>query len=236
MKFPISQINSLLKALNQKFGLYSVWGQFGVGKTIFSLQTAILYAKNHNKVLFIYTKPLFPTQQLVSILEPFPEPTKTEILNNLTFIQITEFDEFYTLLFNLEFLLLTQRRENQPLTKLLIIDNIINLYQLELNPQDKERNVELNYSLNQMLGLLSYLNQEYKLDISLVNRTSYSDQENITLEIPAGGNVIEYWIPYSLKIQRTKKINERKFIFKTSSDSKKPLSFVLKLAERGFVE
>ena len=56
MQFPLSKISEFFKPIDIKEGIYSVWGDFGVGKTTYSLQTAKLYALKKRKILFIYTK------------------------------------------------------------------------------------------------------------------------------------------------------------------------------------
>lgn len=235
MLFPIPALNSFLKKIGKVQKLNSVWGQMGVGKTYFALQTALLYTEKGKKVLYLYTKPRFPSQQLGSLVKKYKKK-RQKILEKLTFLQVIEYDEFFNLLFNLEFLFLKQKKNIFPKTSLLIIDNIINLYQLELNPQKKEINVDLNYSLNQLLGLLFSLKEEYKFDILLINNLSYAEESENTIELPAGGKVIDYWIPYSIKIQRTEKMNQRKFLVKTPENSKvSEKQFIFNLTDKGFV-
>ena len=60
MKYPISALNAFFKRNTQSKGITSVWGDFGVGKTTFVLQTVINSVYLRNKILFIYTKPNFP--------------------------------------------------------------------------------------------------------------------------------------------------------------------------------
>ncbi|MFO8020302.1 MAG: hypothetical protein R6U96_16885 [Promethearchaeia archaeon] len=235
MLLPVPQLDSYFKPIKRDKGLYSVWGQFGVGKTYFALQTALSYAKKGEHVLYIYTKPKLPSHQLQSLLTSQKNENQENCLNYQTFLRVYDFDELFSLLFQLEFLFLKQKKGTGPTPSLLIVDNIINLYQLELNPQKKEINVDLNYSLNQMLGLLTYLIEEYDIDILLINNMSYADKGEGTIEHPAGGNVIDYWVPYSIKIQRTSKINQRKFVIKTPEDSDlTDGEFQFKLTDEGF--
>ena len=41
MIFPLKELNDYIQSFNQKNELISIWGEFGVGKTMFTLQTAL---------------------------------------------------------------------------------------------------------------------------------------------------------------------------------------------------
>ena len=66
MKFPTPRLNELI-SLNE--GIISIFGDFGTGKTTFALQTAIYTAKQDKEVLYIYSKPNFPTKRLGSLIK-----------------------------------------------------------------------------------------------------------------------------------------------------------------------
>ena len=204
MNFPIPDINKFFETNKSLKGIFSIWGDYGIGKTTLALQTAINSSKQ-GKILFIYSKPNFPYEKLRNIL---PE-NSINILNNISFISVSNFADLITITANLEFLILKQISEDQNTIKLLIIDSVTDLYRLEINRERKEKNVSLNYQLNQLLANLHYINETYKIDILIVNEMSRKSYDDKTLEIQSGGKVMVYWVLNSIKISRTEQLNVR---------------------------
>jgi len=167
MKFPTSELNEYYNSRDTLKGIFSVFGDFGVGKTTFALQTAINCAKLGKSVIYVYTKPNLPFEKIL-IINKFSK----EIYDNFLFIHIVNFNELYNLIFNFEFLILEHLTQNKPKFSLIIIDSITNLYRLELNKDNKEKNYSLNYQLNQMLANLTYLNERYNIEVLIVNEIS----------------------------------------------------------------
>ena len=64
MKFPTLELNKRINSIKNLKGIFSVFGDFGVGKTTFTLQTAINTAKIGKNVIYIYTKPNFPSAKI----------------------------------------------------------------------------------------------------------------------------------------------------------------------------
>ena len=81
MNFPFPKLNKILETDKSLKGIFSIWGDYGIGKTTLALQTAII-SSNQGKILYIYSKPNFPYEKLRKIL---PENPST-ILNNISFI------------------------------------------------------------------------------------------------------------------------------------------------------
>jgi len=123
--------------------------------------------------------------------------------------------------------------QNKPKFSLIIIDSITNLYRLELNKDNKEKNYSLNYQLNQMLANLTYLNERYNIEVLIVNEISRKTIENQMIQVQSGGKVMEYWVRYTLKITKTEKLNERKFLFSNIIE-KHSIEFTSNLGEQGF--
>ncbi|MBA7687530.1 hypothetical protein ES703_95994 [subsurface metagenome] len=123
----------------------------------------------------------------------------------------------------------------EEMTKLnfIIIDSITNLYNLELNKDNKKKNYNRNYQLNQILANLTYLNESYGIEILIVNEISRKTRENQIIEVQSGGKVMEFWVKYNLKINKTNKLNERKFIFNNILE-KQSIEFNSNLREKGF--
>ncbi|MFX1453722.1 MAG: hypothetical protein ACFFCM_23025, partial [Promethearchaeota archaeon] len=209
-------------------GITSIWGDFGVGKTTLALQIALNSAKV-GKIVFIYSKPNFPYEKVRKILNSNP----SHILNNITFISALNFADLSTSVLNLELLNLTFLKEIKTCINLIVIDSITDLYRLKLNRDKKEKNVRLNYQLNQILANLSYINESYGTEILIVNEISRKNYEDFAIEIQSGGKVMDYWVSGSIKISRTNKLNVRNLkIMKPSV--KKILKVSSLLSENGF--
>ncbi len=210
-------------------GLFSIWGNFGVGKTTLALQFALNIIKQNKNVLFFYTKPNLPTVKIKKIFKSI----KIIPSDNFNIIQIKDFDELYKITFKIEHLLIELKKKKKKLN-LIIIDSLTDLYNLVLIPNKKEKNINRNYQLNQILANLTYLNKKYSVDVLIINEVSKKNQNNSTIEIQSGGKVMNYWILKSFKIERTHILNERKFIFSDSLE-KNILEFKLKMNNNGFI-
>jgi RecA/RadA recombinase len=215
MEFPLRKINEFFKYSQATEGVTSIWGSFGVGKTTLSLQTANGYAINGKKVFYIYTKPNLPIKLINAIFEGRLEKF---LENNLLFSQATSFDDLFNLIFNLEFLILRDLKTKKHAFNCIIIDSLTDLYRLELNREKKGKNFVLNYKLNQILANLVNLKQKYDIDVLIINETSRRTQEGQTFEVESGGNVMQYWMVNSIKIERTEVTNARRFILHRLND------------------
>ena len=229
MHFPLTKVNEFFKSTKGKEGITSLWGDFGVGKTTLSLQTANIYALSKKKVLYIYTKPNLPIKKINTVFET----NLDDALGNIIFIQITNFDDVFKFIFNLEFAVLNDLKNENGAYNLIIIDSMTDLYRLELNHEKKGKNIILNYKLNQMLANLVNLTQKYEIDILIVNENSRRTQEGQTYEMESGGNVMQYWVTNSIKIERIDVAHNRRLILHKGYDN---ISFLLNsvLTKRGF--
>ncbi len=228
MKFPTPKLNAYFKNIVPFKGVISVWGEFGVGKTTFALQTAINNAINGKKSLYLYTKPNFPAEKIEVLFKD-----SLDFLDKIKFVKPINFYDLTAIVFNLEFLILKNLDEkNEPL-KLIVIDSLTDLYRLELNREKKEKNYNLNYHLNQVLATLSYISDSYNIEVLIINEKRQKRDLEQIIEIQSGGKVMKYWVSYDIKIERTDIINERKFVL-TIHPEEKILFFTIKLTERGF--
>lgn len=229
MQFPLSKISDFFKPIDIKEGIYSIWGDFGVGKTTYSLQTAKLHALNKKKILFIYTKPNIPYDRISFVFETALDA----VLETVAFQKLTNFEEMYKYIFNLEFLVLEDLKSKKRVINLIIIDSMTDLYRLELNREKKAKNFILNFKLNQLLANLVYLNKKYQIGLLVVNEISRRTQDGQTYEVESGGSVMDYWVKNSIKIERTDVVNERKFILHRGNDNSS-LVINYKLSDSGF--
>ena len=228
MKFPPSILNEYFKMNSFFKGLISVWGDFGVGKTTFALQTSLNSLKESKKVIYIYSKPMFPSEKISRIVGD-----SFEILHDITFIRPDNFNDLRNIVFNLEFLILRTINKIKNPYKLIVIDSLTDLYRLELNKEKKEKNFNLNYNLNQILANLSFINNIYDIEILIINEKTQIKEENQIKEIQSGGRVMGYWVSLDIKIERTAKLRERKFIL-TEHPSFERTEFTSELSEKGF--
>ena len=86
-----------------------------------------------------------------------------------------------------------------------------------------------------MLANLTFLNKKYHIDVLIVNELSRKTQEGQTYEVERGGNVMEYWVKNSIKIERTDKINPLMFLL-IKRKSNNSLVFYTILNKQGFKE
>ena len=226
MNFPTPQLNEVISS---REGLVSVYGSFGVGKTTFALQTALKSAKIGNNVLYFYSKPNFPSQRLDSLLKV----ESTDFLDNINFLRITSFNELFTVIFNLEFLILNNLKEKHSSLNLIIIDSLSELYRIELNPYKKEKNFNMNYRLNQILATLYYFLETYGTEILVINELSRKSKDNIVFETQSGGKIVDFWIKTIIKIERTDILNLRKIIIRKIYENQ-IIEFLSKLTKQGF--
>jgi RecA/RadA recombinase len=215
MQFPLTKVNEFFKVTDVEEGIISLWGDFGVGKTTLSLQTSYKSALNAQKVLYIYTKPNLPYRKINSVFEN----NLDDVLENLLFIKMTDFDDIFNFVFNLEFIILNDLKTEDSTFNLIVIDSMTDLYRLELNREKKGKNFILNYKLNQLIANLVNLKQKYEIDILIINELSRRTQEGLTYEVESGGNVMRYWVKNSIKIERTEVANNRKFILHRDNDN-----------------
>jgi hypothetical protein len=63
-----------------------------------------------------------------------------------------------------------------------------------------------------ILSHLTYLIKTYELPIIIVNELTHKKIKENLQEMQSGGNVMEFWTPYRIKIKRTQKIGIRDLI------------------------
>ncbi|MBD3196472.1 MAG: hypothetical protein GF317_15540 [Candidatus Lokiarchaeota archaeon] len=233
IQFPIQQINKKLEAYFPINNIISIFGEFGVGKTTLCLQIIENLISKNQKIFYLYTKPKIPINRINDILNGKKNYADIDKLN---LIKISKFEDLYDFVFKLENLLLLEEKSKgitRNITKLLIIDSLTDLYKLELNSEKKERNVRLNYQLNQILATLTYLARVYDITIIVVNETSRKKIKDEFILFPSGGNVVDYWVRFSILIKRFDKLNARIFFLKIKDDNQE-FQFTLNLTKRGF--
>lgn len=228
MIFPTSPLKVYFKRNPFKKGIISVWGDFGVGKTTFALQTSHNTNKSGNKSIYVFTKPTFPYGKINRIMQE-----SKEHLDQISFVKLENFNDLYNLVFNLEFLILRDINKKDNQYKLIVIDSLTDLYRLELNREKKDMNYNLNYRLNQILANLFYLNVSYNVDILVINEKVQTRENDQNKEIQSGGKVMEYWITLDIKIERTEILKEREIILINHS-SGDHIKFLSNLTESGF--
>ncbi|MBY8989493.1 MAG: AAA family ATPase [Candidatus Lokiarchaeota archaeon] len=228
MIFPIPILNAYFKRNPFGKGIVSVWGDFGVGKTTFALQTLYNTNKKGSESIYIFTKPTFPYERINRIMQESKED-----LDHISFVRLENFNDLHNLVFNLEFLILKKSNTKENLYKLIVIDSLTDLYRLELNREKKDMNYNLNYRLNQILANLFYLSEHYDIDILVINEKVQIRENDQNIEIQSGGKVMEYWVTLDIKIERTEVLKEREIIL-TNHSNGDHINFRSNLTENGF--
>ena len=116
---------------------------------------------------------------------------------------------------------------------MIIIDSVTDLYRIDLDRENKDKNVNLSYQINQILANLQLLNENYKIEILIVNEITHTTENDQFIEVQSGGKVMDYWTANSLKISRTADIKKRSLNL-TKSYSGKLLEFISTLTVKGF--
>ncbi len=221
MNFPTPKLSALFKDSRMINGIFSVYGDYGVGKTIFALQTIINTAKLGKTVAFVYSKKEIPSEKINNLLESHSLEKPSEVLKNILTFKADSFNDLRNIALNLEFLILNSKKaKNDYKIDLIVIDSITDLYRIELSKDKKEKNLNLNYQLNLILASLQYIREIYGTSILIVNETSQTSVNKQEFEFQSGGKVMDYWIAMSLKISRTEKLNQRKFTISKLPDGK----------------
>lgn len=232
MKFPIPKLNEHFSSMEYFTGIFSVFGEFGVGKTTFAIQTGLNSLDKNRGILFFYSKPTLPLKIVNNISKKEKNLSQKNILDNFKFIYIKDFRELLDISFNLEFFYLKKPINFQFNKLVVIVDSITDLYKMKLDPSNKKHNVNINHRLNQILANLHYLNKKYNIEILLVNEISRGIDGESTL---SGGKVMNYWVSYALLIQRLSILNKRK-AFLSYPGGNSSIEFELILTETGFQE
>jgi RecA/RadA recombinase len=228
MKIPLKVLNDQLNAVKKKYDLLSIWGEFGVGKTIFSIQIALENISTYNQVYYIYSKPNLPLENLKDMIEY----KKSIHLDNLIIIPMNNFKELYSFIRRLESAFLNDLKRNREPPKLIIFDSITDLYRLVLNKEKKGSNVKLNYQLNFIIATIYYLKKRFDLEIIIINESSKKMQKDEYYEIQSGGKVMDYWVSCSFHIERTDSLNKRKILLIKDGEIKE--EYYLSLTNNGF--
>ena len=225
MKFPLDQFSKEMDSEE----IVSIWGEMGVGKTTLALQIALNNIYVGESVFYFYSKPRLPLEKIESLL-----PTMdTNMLKKLKTMLIKDFNDLYRIVLDLEIYFLKDKKEKQDYPKLIIIDSLTDLYRLDLYKDKKNKNLILNYKLNHLLGTLTHINNQFSVDILVVNEISYIQSEDHSYEIQSGGKVMRYWIPFSIKIARSEIMNKRRLYLYKNSEIQ--FELLATLSEKGFL-
>lgn len=233
MIFPNSKLNDFFKINMAENELFSIFGDFGTGKTTFALQTSLSLARSNHQVLFFYTKPIFPHARVNIMIGSDREQKTLALLDNIIFIRIQNFEELWKLILKIESKILLDLNKSKPFSYAFIIDSITEIMRLDWNPESKKKNILAYYRLNQSLATLAYINHEYKIPILIVNETSKKQEQNVAIEIQSGRNLMEYWIKNSIHLVRLKDLNNRKIIL-INKNNKKEKTFIAEIKSKGF--
>ena len=109
MIFPLTRLNEFFKENLPFKGIISIYGDFGVGKTTFSLQILINTVLLDEDAIFIYTKSNIPITKLNMLINEKNSIDIKDIIDKISMIKISNFEDLRKLSFIIEFFIL----ENQ---------------------------------------------------------------------------------------------------------------------------
>ncbi len=224
-------LTELLNKIDFLKGILSIWGEVGVGKTTLALQIAKQLSQLNQKVIYIYTKDTFPSEKYKNLTHNM----EGSEIQNIKFVKFEDFEDLFTYFLNLEFVILDLKKLGLIQIGAIIIDSALDLYSLKTDMTKKQKNIELNYKLNQLLGTCTYLSNAYKIKIVLTNYPSVvqeSENEEFVIK-QKGGKVVEYWTSTSIQIHRTQNMSERRIKLITHHDNE-IFEHNVKLDSRGF--
>ena len=229
----ISYLNwsDFVKNFLQKSSITMIWGNVGIGKTTLALQLSREILKKNLKVFYLYTK-FGPLDQLIKRILSVKKD-----LSDSGFI-LWHSQSFYRQKdIILNWLLQIQQLSTYFKEKkvgLLIIDEIVSLYLLELGKEAK--NEKLNQDLVLLLATLKKIQVEYQIPILILNTFSIKQNEKKESEVvPHGGKIIDYWTSFEIKIDRTAQVSRMKFsIIKNKDFFEIPQKWSWNLSENGF--
>ncbi|MEJ2279341.1 MAG: hypothetical protein P8Y70_16605 [Candidatus Lokiarchaeota archaeon] len=209
MIFPLEILNEFFEDDPSIKGILSIWGDYGVGKSTLVLQTLMNYLNKNQMGILFYTKKSFPFSLFMNI---FSKSYKNinKINEKLTIFNVLEFSDLFETIFKMEILILKLLQQKTNL-HFIVIDSLTNLYNLDLTKKGKKYYF-FNFRLNMMMAHLSYLKKKYKLTILVVNELTYKKIDSEVQEVQSGGNVMDFWTPNRIKIERSNILNTRKFI------------------------
>lgn len=193
------QFSSFIRDFMQKAGLSMFWGDVGTGKTTLALQMARECLLKNKKVFFCLSKQSNHQLLINRILNDITNENRArmiiwqaesftkqhEIINNWL-LQIQELNTFF--------------HQNQ--VGLIIVDEIISLYLGELG--NEKKNETLNENVIFQMATLTQISHEYHIPIVLLNTlTTKKDENDKSQDTFYGGKLLDYWIDYEVKMERT---------------------------------
>ncbi len=179
-----------------------------MGKTTLVLQAALNEASESSTlVLYLNTHQYPILQRTGRLFQNYPTVDK----NHIKILTVNSFHELRKETTELDYLAYLAAKGGPPVT-LIIIDSITSLYTLAIGK--KESAVKRNQELNEVFGFLKDLAKRRNISILVTAEEKFLDIENIIERKPAGGRIMNYWVDYSLKIERGREGNTRVLIMR----------------------
>ncbi len=185
-----------------------IWGEVGVGKSTLVFQAALNEASEPSKLVLYVNTHQYPIFQRVNrLFQNFSSLDK----NQIKILNVGSFHQLRNEVIELEYLAYLAGKARSALT-LIIIDSITSLYSLAIGK--KESAVKRNQELNEIFGILKYIAKRQNISILVTAEERFQDIENIIERKPAGGRIMNYWVDFSLKIERGREDNTRSLIIR----------------------
>ena len=72
-----------------------------------------------------------------------------------------------------------------------------------------------------ILANLSYIFETYGIEVLIVNELTRKSHNDQIEEVQSGGNVMDFWVSYSIKIERTERLSVRNLTIRKHRENKK---------------
>ena len=185
-----------------------IWGEMGTGKTTLVQQAALNAVSESNKTVIFFNTHQYPIFHRV---ERFLTNYPVLELTHIKIIPISSFRQLRKEASNLEYLSYLAEKGGQAIS-LVIVDSLTNLYTLAIGK--KETAIKRNQELNEIFGILKYVAHQRNLSVLVTAEEKFLEVENIIERKPAGGRIMNYWVDFSIKIERERVENARSLLIR----------------------
>jgi DNA repair protein RadB len=204
---------------SENVGLF--YGEAETGKTTLAMQLAVNCALQGYKTLFIDCDGTFSARRLSQIAsENFKDVAEQIILikpNSFReqTVAIDKLPEYISKNFGL-----------------LVVDTLTSLYRAEI-AEHPDKAFELNRELNRQMALLAQIAKTRKIVVAIASQVrSVLDEAYVSIE-PVATRVLKFWADIIIALRPTENPQVIKAVLEKSQKGNKPLTFQLKIEEKG---
>ena len=214
-------LDEMLEGGYEKDVITTVYGPAGAGKTVICILAAMTVAKAGKKVVYVDSEGGFSVERLKQIASSMNNDYR-EILNDLTFLRPTTFEE--------------QKKSFERLKEIvndkigiIIVDSIAMLYRLELGKSEDFQ--EVNRELGRQIGYLTEIARKKNIPVLVTNQvyTDFDEKDKVNI---VGGDILKYGSKCLMELQITPDGN-RRIILRKHRHIQSERELLFKIVESG---